>query len=253
MSLSQFSSMLVLCLVMLIVPVYGQATEDWDFTAQDYKALRDTGNDLEMADDSSWVPKKLRDNLLKTLKWALDPKRDPRVTDGVNIRDFYHGHICCPPPCEEKKLVLEFLEQKDELTADALGGKWYDPVTEENLEAFAEAMGEVERLAADLLNKILKDDCVVIYHTYEADSTPEGEEKELDRDDPRRNIRVPIGEGDPKGYSPPDGFDPHGGFGVFAEYCCSIQFAFLIDRNGRVHVTIGALKELSKVTGRPMQ
>ena len=66
---------------------------------------------------------------------------------------------------------------------------------------------------------------------------------------PIRNIRTPIG-GTPAGYDPSgteksaDQWED--------EYDEVLQFAFLVDQAGIVHVTVGTTVNLSRVTGTPL-
>lgn len=222
-----------------------QAAEDWDFTPGEYGSLQGQGGDLELAGDSAWVPDKLKSNLLKTLKFALDPKRKPPVTAGVSVKDFYHGHIACPKPCPKATVTAlsAFRKAQEAREGAALGGEWFDDVTRANLERYGQALNEGEEAAGRLLQSLLKDDCKVIYHTYEY-SAPKG----MKTNDKRRNIKTPIGPGPPAGFVPPK----VSASSWTQNYCPILQFAFLVDQNGKVHVTLGSTRELSAVTGSPM-
>jgi hypothetical protein len=234
-------------LVLLLYPFVAIA-EDWDFTGADLDGLTASGGDLDYADDSDWFPDGLKDNLKKTIKKVLKPDPGDSAapkSDGVNVRDFYHGHIGCPKPCtaEYRRKVAEFDQRRRALMAGALGGNWFDRVTEQNLEAFSAAMDQVELDAAALLEDCWKDGCVVIYHTYEL-NTPAG----MGVSDPRRNVRTPKG-GDPEPYRPPDQTSASS---WMQTYCNCLQFAFLISEDGKIHVTVGTINNLSTVTGSPM-
>lgn len=128
--------------------------------------------------------------------------------------------------------------------AKALGGASYNPVTEENLKAFVEAKRRSEVRTRDIIAKFFREDCVIIYHTYEIHS-PQG----MKVGDPRRNIRTP-NSGKPGGFVPPD---PNNSSSYLNDYCHLAQIAFLIDEQGKVHVTTGTTFDLSKVTGSPLQ
>jgi hypothetical protein len=55
-------------------------------------------------------------------------------------------------------------------------------------------------------------------------------------------------DGTPEDYAPPGGNS-----GYLKENHHILQFAFLVDDEGRVHVTVGTTKQLSKVSGSPLR
>ena len=71
----------------------------------------------------------------------------------------------------------------------------------------------------------------------------------MDSGSPIRNIMTPIG-GSPAGY------DPSGAGKDANQYTDKnvpiLQFAFLVDETGVIHVTTGSFRELSRVTGSPI-
>lgn len=223
-----------------------QKKEDWDFTPDDYKALLKGKNELRFGQDSAWFPKALQNNLLETLKFTLTSTKPVR-TAGINVKDFYHGHFVIPKAKMTKDLGskrTEFDTKSNELQGKALGGDWFDPVTEKNLAAFTKAMQETEKLATPLLEEALKiKGAAVLYHTYEY-SGPS-----MKPGSPIRNILTPIG-------GTPIGYDPSGtekDANLFRnEYSEILQFAFLVDETGVIHVTTGTVSNLSRVTGKPM-
>ena len=65
----------------------------WNFTPLDFAKLRGAGKDLTIAPDSTWLPSKLQDNLLNTMRFLLGPKISPGGTEGIDVLDFFHGHL----------------------------------------------------------------------------------------------------------------------------------------------------------------
>jgi hypothetical protein len=102
----------------------------------------------------------------------------------------------------------------------------------------------VQAAAGKLLKDCLKAGCGVVYHTYEYNA-PAG----MKFGDPRRNIYTPNGAGGkPQGFTPPD---ENNASSYMQNYCVVLQFAFLIDSSGKIHVTTGTVGELSAITGVP--
>ena len=223
------------------------AKENWDFTPADYKTLQAGKKDLRFGPDSAWLPAALQNNLLATLKFALTSTK-PARTAGINVRDFYHGHFVIPKKAMTSDLTTkrsDFGTKSEELQGKALGGNWFDEVTKANLAAYTKAMQATEKLATPLLEAALKiKGAAVIYHTYEA-SGPSMKEGS-----PIRNIRTLIG-GTPGGYDPSGTEESANQY--LDEYADILQFAFLVDETGVIHVTPGTTKNLSRVTGTPMQ
>jgi hypothetical protein len=228
--------------------------DDWEFTPADYQAL---GGHLTFGRDSDWVPECLKRNLLATLRWALDPGLDPPVTGGVSVKDFYHGHLVCRRPCDPECEALfdPWEEARKAAYADGLDGRFdnsanaahFDPVTDQNLAAFSQALREAEKLARPLVECACLDregNCAVIYHTYEP-SLPRG----MDVGDPRRNIRTMFVDDRPMPYRLPNPNDVNS---YDREYCHLLQFAFLVDERGAIHVTTGSTRQLSRVVNRPL-
>jgi hypothetical protein len=221
-----------------------QKKEDWDFTPADYKALLKGKKELRFGPDSAWLPKALQDNLLTTLKFTLTSTKPVR-TEGVNVNDFYHGHFVVPKGkmASLSKMRTEFRAKSDELQAKALGGSSADLVTTGNLAAYTKALQETEKLATPLIEEALKiEGAAVIYHTFEVSDA-----RRMNLGSPTRNIRTIIG-GTPEGYDP-------SGKEVSAdqytnEYYLVLEFGFLVDETGVIHVTAGT--NLSGITGTPL-
>lgn len=224
-----------------------QKAEDWDFTLADYKKLKTAKQDLKFDTDSSWVPSKLQENILATIKFVLTAIK-PERTKGVNTKDFFHGHLVIPNDAVPKgfaKKISTFTSDKRQLEADALGGDWANDVTKSNLGAFTKAMKNVEKLATPLLtDAIAVKGAAVIYHSFEY-NMPDG----MKAGDPVRNIKTDIGA-NPAGFSPPD---PNGASSYLKDFTAVLQFAFLVDEKGIIHVTVGTISNLSKVTGTALK
>lgn len=223
-----------------------QRKEDWDFTPADYAALVKQGKELRFAADSDWFPKPLRENLLTTLKFALTSK-NPVRTAGVNITDFYHGHFVVPiaKASDDLKARASAFEKKgQDLQGKALGKNYFDDITKENLGAYTKAMQETEKLATPLLQEALKiEGAAVHYHTFERGGP------KMKFGSKTRNILTPVG-GTPAGYDPSGTESDANAFRK--EYWEVLQFAFLVDEAGVVHVTVGTITNLSRVTGTPI-
>jgi len=219
---------------------------DWDFTPADYGALKKGGGALSFAPGSEWFPEPLRKNLLATLVKLLDPKLSPTATAGVNVKDFYHGHVLVPVgkfPAGHFKANETYNKELDSRVGKALGGQTFDPVTAGNLEAFRQALKEVQPFATKVLTPVLTmPGAVVLYHTFEL-SGPR-----MQPGDPRRNWMTPLDTNTPAGYSPPD---PDNASSYGRDYNHIFQFAFLIDDQGRIHLQPGSTKQLRAVTGEP--
>ena len=221
-----------------------QKKDDWDFTPADYDALKKKKKDLRFGADSAWVPQKLKDNILATLKFVLTATR-PARTAGISVLDFYHGHLTVPIKAVTTNLdksISKFNAASEKLEQKGKGG---GDVTTKNLGKFSKAMKAIEKLATPLVNEALKiKGATVIYHTYEY-NTPSG----MKAGDSTRNIKTDI-DGSPAGYSPPDMDNASSYADDFRDV---LQFAFLVDENGVIHVTVGTVYNLSRVTGTPLQ
>jgi len=221
--------------------------EDWDFTAADYAQLRKAKGDLKIAADSSFVPSKLQDNILATLRYALDAKRKPAVTAGVNLYDFYHGHLAVPN--NDKGLTVDAMEARSKFkkefkrqTEKSLGDE-YAKVTTKNLKAYTKAIGSTLPLLGTALEEGVKiKGAAVMYHTYETTAADLG----IDPQDPRRNILTPLDTNKPRPYKVPKGKSDW-----TDAYINYLEFTFLVDQKGEVHVRPGTIAPLSTVIGEP--
>jgi hypothetical protein len=222
----------------------GKEKEDWNFTPADYAELIKKKGELRIAEDSSWFPKKLQANLLNTLSSLLDPARKQSATEGVNVNDFYHGHVAV-----DKEVTR----------------KLPTPITDKITAYYAElkrsqnkSQETVNKLAGELLSVMVeKRGIALIYHTFERNDPSDlegkpkiknkaGEYRSLHSGDPRRNYKTPLATNKPDSYSPPKKDD----VGSWMQTHHNImQFSFLVDHKGEVHIRAGNPNVLSPVTG----
>jgi hypothetical protein len=223
-------------------------SDDWDFTPAEFGALRSRGRSLRFAPGSGWFPAALQRNVIATLNAVLDPARRPSATAGVNVRDFYHGHVVVPRsgprPASIAAADTAYERERERRYAGALGGRSFGDVTARTLPAFTQAVRATLPLAGRLSAAALRQPgAAVIYHTFET-NMPSG----MGVGDPRRNWKTPLSTNQPSPYSPPD---PRSASSYSQNYYHVFQFAFLVDHRGRIHVRPGSTRELSTVTGRP--
>ncbi len=228
-------------------PAKESQPEDWNFTPSDFAKLVEAKKKLKMASDSTWVAQKLQDNIIATLNHLLDPNLTPSATTGVSVEDLYHGHLALPksatfaPALREAKKEFEAEEEKVE--KDVLGGTTLD-VPAAKVPAYTKAMKErlLPKLAVVFNEAAKVTGAVVIYHTFEH-NMPAG----MKVGDPRRNWKTPLDTNVPEPYSPPD---INNASSWMREFSNVIQFSFLVDREGGIHVRTGSDFILSTVTGR---
>lgn len=224
----------------IIVPA-----DDWDFTPADYDALKAEQKDLSFSPESAWMPQKLKDNLLATLKFVLDSEASPAMTEGVNIQDFYHGHVGVPrgQVTSAQSTAAEAYDAQRKSEFSKAKGESFD-ATFENLDKYNEALQVTEASAAKLLEKVFETDWVVVYHTFEYKSPKSGE---IEPGDKRRNI-LTEGGGSPRQWGQQAKGSASNWQGTYASM---LQFSFLIDKNGVIHATLSSADQLSVVTGYP--
>lgn len=274
-----------------------KAEEDWNFTPADYAALIKKKGKLKIAEDSSWFPKELQVNLLNTLNALLDPSRKPSATEGVNVKDFFHGHVGVTiagvtsasnitkslTPLDLMRLGIEkgetglpegirkkrkaFRDKAAEVSAK-VSVETKDKVTEKNLIDRNKDQDKVLTLAKELLSETLKSKGVVaIYHTFETNDpsdlagkpkvkTAAGRYRSLWMGDPRRNYITPLDTNKPGQYFPPEednasSWREGGGRHTHGDFYSVMQFNFLVDNKGEVHVRAGNADQLSTLTGAP--
>lgn len=234
---------LAAAIVLGLAPAHAQK-EDWNFSPTDYQNLTSGGGDLSYDGDSDWFPSELKDNLKATLKKVLDPKTKPANTDGVNTKDFYHGHVVCPKPCTDAQTAAKEAYYKAEKNSEKEAmGETASKVTADNMAKWKQAVKAMTDAASTMLKACLGKGCGVVYHTYEASGPP------MKVGDPRRNLYTPNeANATPAGFKPPD---ENNASSYSDNYCVVLQFAFLVDKKGHIHVVTGSTKELSAVTGVP--
>lgn len=234
-------------LTLLATPSLAQNTS-WDFTTADLARL---SGEISYADDSAWFPKRLRENLTATIRWALDPDRDPAVTEGINTRDFFHGHVVCRKPCgaDLGAKLRAYIRARNDLLAGALGGDPFGQVTDDNRSSYTEALREVEQLAAALLDWLClrpNGSCGAIYHTFEYNAPIT-----MLPSDPRRALIMMFGDTEPANLvlpPVPAGKYEAGVNSYHYSYCSPLHFVFLLDAEGVIHVRPGGPRELSDIT-----
>jgi hypothetical protein len=197
------------------------------------------------------------------LRFALDEKRSPSATEGINIEDFFHGHVAVPAKpgvsidAEERRSK----ERKEIVAASekALGGE-YEKVTQANLQAYKKEIDKILPDFAKAMDEGLKiKGAVVVYHTFEqvdpsdaVSAKPSNKQKKLPGgrllapDNPRRNYLVPLDTNSPKSFTPPD-VD-----GMPKGYILYLGFEFLVSSDGAIHVRLGTFSELSTAIGIPI-
>jgi hypothetical protein len=225
--------------------------EDWDFTRDDFKKLTSSGKSLHLAKDSTWLPEIFRENLLVTLSETLSNDGPYTNTHGINIEDFFHGHIACKDKLKKetiRKLEGSHNAYKDLL--DGILGKWFEPIRDHNLNSFLALVPEINNLSkSGLEDVILSGECsefVMIYHTYEYSKPTEI--KLIGPHDPRRNILTSNRDLIPTSFMP----DKDNASSWIRDYQDILQVAFLVDQNGGVHVIRGSVKELAAFVKRPL-
>lgn len=228
--------------------------ETWDFTPANFAALKKSKGDLKIAGDSSWVPAKLQENLLKTLRYVLDAKRSPSATEGINPTDFYHGHLIVPDnktglTADAMDARSAYKKEWDNQTAATLGGA-YGRVTDKNVGAYTKGIKSVLPLLGQAMEEVMKiKGAAVMYHTFELSDPSDlaDKTKRVDPNDPRRNFLTPFDTNTPQPFKL-----PKGGKNYLDKYVHYLEFTFLADQSGEVHVRPGGRDPLSTITGAPI-
>lgn len=209
---------------------------------------------MQFDSDSNWLPVPLKKNIVSTIEFILSPKNTVATAKGVNVIDFFHGHVGCrrsqilPPETSIVALLGEF------------GYGWaYSTINREFRNRFGMEAGDIKpslnnishyittvletekRLSLGIEENILRcQDLGIVYHTNEF---------ELDQEfsDPRRNVVTDQVDLKPRHFTPRTA----NASSWMLEYEPLLNIAFLIDKNGVIHVTYGYVNELSRVTGKP--
>jgi len=219
------------------------AADPWTFTPQNYQDLVKGGSGFSYDPDSDWFPQELKDNLTATLKHVLDPSLKPPSISEISVKDFFHGHVVCPLPCsgEQTKALTTFYAAERAARKEIAGMESFFP-TQDNLAKWKQIVKQDEQNAAILLKACLQKGCGIVYHTFEY-NTPQG----MQPGDPRRNIFTPNGkDAKPEHFKPPK---EDNASSFLDKYCFIANFGFVIDKNGKIHVTTGSGSELGTVTG----
>lgn len=177
------------------------AGRDWRFTWADLERL--SGN-LTLAPDraTSWVPRRLSTNILKVIRYVLNPQNAYEgvwLSKAVSVLDFHHGHLIIPPgemiPSSLATNLREFRREH----YDARMKSAYPPFDETFPLARApsaserEAMREVDASIADDLADCLREieqalpQLGISYHTYEHNS----DSFQIPKSWPGRNLFAP--------------------------------------------------------------
>ncbi|MCP4307709.1 MAG: hypothetical protein GY788_23110 [bacterium] len=195
-----------------------------NFTWADLQRL---GGRLVLSDDSSWVPSLFGDNVLRTIKYVLDPKNaiegDP-LSMGINLRDLYHGHIVMPIG----KIPQDVLDRRNAFKAKydaAIDQAFPDMLGEPSVaqrreirQADTETMGDFRSLIEFIVKRLPR--AGIIYHTYEF-TKPSG----MKSNDPRRQILMPF-----------SGTNPTIGVNFWGDYSTVLQFSFLVSPYGKLFI-----------------
>lgn len=237
--------------------------EPWDFTPADFRRLKASGEGLRITRSSGWVPMRLRQNLLRTLAFLLNPRRKPPGTEGVNGRDLFHGHVAVPkgrlPNALADKMARFDKERRGACTREfgsyqgfldfAVSPDVTWRLYESHLPGFKKVIQDLLPAASVIIKDALKvEGAVAFYHTFESKPPSDLKRgKKLLAGDPRRNYVTPFRTNKPAPYRPPN---IRTAASTWREYNDVLQFSFLLDQRGRAHVTIGSLPGLDAMKVR---
>jgi hypothetical protein len=192
----------------------------------EWRDLARLGGTLSLAEDSSWLPPRLAKNLLRTIRFVLDPanaRKGTPLSMAIGLQDLYHAHIAMPVG----EIPLDLLEHRNRYKhpySAAIDEAFPDFLDEPTAEQRA-AIRRVDAATVESLRVLLEHverrlpDAGMIYHPYE-NSKPQG----MTSDDPRRQIFVPLSEA-----APTVGVD-------FWSYSTILQISFLVSPQGEVFV-----------------
>lgn len=198
------------------------AAEPWNFTRADYARRK---GKLKFSQSSRWVPNRLKENLLNTIHFVMSPERKPPVTEGVNLRDFYHGHLLAPHGESVKPA----------------GAGSYDESTPPGV--FRKAYGVAAR------KTLSNPRAAVLYHTME--DMPRGEG--VPPGDARFNYLTLLADNKPRPRQAPNINVARSWIGSKGPYDQSFTMYFLIDQSATIHVVAGPRSELEKLIGPSLE
>jgi hypothetical protein len=220
--------------------------ESWNFTPADYRALLARGARLQIASDSAWFHPAYAKNLLDSLDYILAQRDGVVRSDGVNGQDLYHGHVLCRKPSEQAHLIAEDFDRAYRAEVSALQDERYDVP----LSRLADYLGVITRwekkygeMLRDLIGSPRCAEPTALYHSFE-EKLPPG----MQYRDPRRNIITPLG-GKPGPYNVPG----YAASSYTTDYVHVLQFLFLVDERGEVHLSVGPRTRLTRITGKLLQ
>ncbi|MBI4404673.1 MAG: hypothetical protein HY537_10950 [Deltaproteobacteria bacterium] len=239
-------------LILLGFAFFAQAKTSWNFTPSDYSDLMKQNKKLTFHEDSYWFPEVYARTLLEVLHWSLTTK--PEVTWGINVNDFYHGHVLCKKPLDsdieknERNIFSRLYERSRKTLYDAVDGKSEEEY-QTHFAHYLSIMNEIEMRAGDFLTKLHSTGkCIderLLFHSFERVG-PAG----MKPGDSLRNFMAFPNATTPIPYTPPD---IENADSYQQEYVNVVQFFFLVDETGQLHVTVGFPQDLSKIVGFPVR
>lgn len=243
-SLSSFGAASVAATASASIPA-----EQWSFTRDDFAKLRALGRELTFSKRSDWFPQELKANLKRVLEYSLDPDLKPTSTDGVNLKDFFHGHLVCVDSAGKISAMQAVADEALESGFKSEGLMRWQSRTDLNAKThakFSRALILSEINTGAVLQKVIREhDCselAAVYHTYEY-VQPVG----MKINDARRHLRLTVGSDnvrhdhpiDMSIMSPLELLDPSLKRDAYIGH-----FGFLIDKNGVITVTVASGAEL---------
>jgi hypothetical protein len=225
------------------------ASEKWNFTPEDYAHLLQSGGSLTFSSESQWLPRTYLENVQETLVHALKKSEGPSVTDGVNVTDFFHGHVLCEGRNRYQKVFETPVESQIDEVFSRHHEKSFVFLSELLFPLFRNAMNEVQSILGKTLEWTLNpENCErsgVLYHSYEVVAPADA--PQMPPNDPRRNFWKQNGKVSVDHFQADEShpWKSPGGDSVYIA-----QIAFLIDQKGTIHVTYGSLRELSLIVGK---
>jgi hypothetical protein len=220
---------------------------------------------------------------LNTLDFVFGPTISPPATEGVNARDFFHGHLVIKKETATAAQMKTAAAQGARVEADlktkrtaALGKEvkfeyqsptdpkvfidGYPFVTDatssakQKIAAYKLAVESVEPSLGLVMEDAAKvTTAAVMYHTFETiQPTDLAPGQKLDSNSPRKAYITPLDTNRPAPYTLPTGLTDYQD-----EYPWIVGLSFLVDKSGAVHVRpfdphegFTSL-ELSTITGEP--
>lgn len=223
--------------------------EQWNFTREDFAKLRASGRELTFSNSSAWFPPELKANLKRVLEYSLDQGLQPTSSDGVNLKDFFHGHLVCVSSAGKISEMQTLADEALESGFKSEGLMRWQSRTDMNFEShpkFTRALKLSEKNSGAVFRKIIREhDCselAAVYHTYEYTQPPG-----MSIHDSRRHLRLAIGSNEVRHDHPVDTskmsvlelINRPGPRDAYIGH-----FGFLVDRSGVITVTVASGAEL---------